>query len=290
LKRTPGFAIAVTLSLALGVGAVGSLFAIMYGVLLAPLPYGEPERLVSVGLQAPESGEIRQPPALQVTYAGLAQTLDGVGFHRTGSTNVWTEGSNDGARSVIATWVTASMMPLLRVPPLLGRSFTADEELRGGPDAVILSESEWRMRFGAAADVVGKTLMVNSVRRQIIGVMPARFSFPSSETRVWLPAKRAESATVGDFAYSAVARLASGASIEQAHASWSRSCREWRSRSRGWTRGVQQRRGLPMRGRRRSSCRCATRSPAESHAHCGCWPQQRGWYCSLLGRTWPISC
>ncbi len=216
LKRTPVFTAAVVLTLAVGIAAVGSMFAIVYGVLLAPLPYGEPDRLVSVRLQAPESGDIRQPRALQVTYTELAQTLDGVGFYRTGSTNIWTESSDDVAESVIATWVTASMMPLLQVPPLLGRSFTADEELRGGPNAVILSEAEWRSRFGAATDVIGKTLMVNSVRREIIGVMSASFSFPTAATRVWLPAKRIDNATVGDFAYSAVARLAAGANAEQA--------------------------------------------------------------------------
>ncbi len=218
LKRTPVFTITVILTLAVGVASVASMFAIVYGVLLAPLPYGQPDRLVSIRLQAPESGEIRQPPALQVTYAQNAQTLSGVGFYRTGSSNIWTEGDNNPAESVVATWVTASMMPLLQIPPLLGRSFTAEEELRGGPDAVILSESEWRNRFNAATDVIGKTLIVNSVRRQIVGVMPARFSFPlyRSETRVWLPAKRVDNASVGDFAYSAVARLAPGITVEQA--------------------------------------------------------------------------
>lgn len=216
LKRTPAFTVAVILTLAVGVASVGAMFAIVYGVLLAPLPYGEPDRLVSLRLQAPASGGIGQPPALHVTYTQLAQTLDGVGFYRTGSTNVWIEGSDDGADSVIGTWVTASMMPLLQIPPLLGRSFSADEELRGGPDAVILSESEWRSRFNAATDVIGKTLMVNSVRREIVGVMPARFSFPTSETRVWLPAKRIDNATVDDFLYAGVARLARDVTVEQA--------------------------------------------------------------------------
>lgn len=215
LKRTPVFAIAVVITLAIGIAAVASMFAIVYGVLLAPLPYGEPDRLVSIGLQT-DAGWIGQPPALQVTYAERAQTLDGVGLHRTGSTNIWTPGSDDGARSVIATWVTPSMMPLLRISPMLGRSFSAEEALRGGPNAVILSEAEWRSRFHGAPDVLGKTLMVNSVAREIIGVMPAGFSFPTSATRVWLPAKRVEGATVGDFLYAGVARLAPGATAERA--------------------------------------------------------------------------
>lgn len=216
LRRSPVFTLTVILTLAAGIGSMSAMFAIVYGVLLAPLPYGEPDQLVSIRLQAPQAGEIGLPPALQVTYDRQAQTLDGVGFHRTGSTNVWIEGDDHGADSVIGTWVSASMMPLLRVPPLLGRPFTAEEELRSGPEAVILSEAEWRARFGAAPDVIGKTLMVNSVRRQIVGVMPARFSFPTAATRLWLPAKRPDDASVGDFIYSGVARLAPDANVERA--------------------------------------------------------------------------
>ncbi|HUD40657.1 MAG TPA: ADOP family duplicated permease [Dokdonella sp.] len=216
LQRAPAFTLAVVLTLAVGVAAVGSMFAIVYGVLLAPLPYEQPDRLVSLRMQTAESGEMGQPPALQVTYAEHARTLDGVGFYRTGSSNLWIEGSDSGADSVIATWVSASMMPLLGVSPLLGRSFTEEEELRGGPDAAILSEAEWRSRFDAAPDVVGKTVMVNSVSRQIVGVMPARFSFPTADTRIWLPAKRSADASVGEFAYTGVARLASGVGLEQA--------------------------------------------------------------------------
>lgn len=216
LKRAPVFTLTVVLTLAVGLAAIGSMFAVVYGVLLAPLPYGEPDRLVSLRMQTAESGEMGQPPALQVTYAQRAQTLDGVGFYRTGNSNLWIEGSDAGADSVVATWITASMMPLLKATPLLGRSFTAEEEVRGGPDAVILSESEWRSRFHAATDVIGRTVMVNSVSRQIVGVMPARFAFPTSATRLWLPAKRSDDATVGEFSYTGVARLAPGVDVEQA--------------------------------------------------------------------------
>lgn len=216
LQRTPVFTMVVILTLSLGIASVGSMFAIVYGVLLAPLPYGDPQRLISVGLQGAQLGEMGQPPALYFTYKQQAKSLDDIGFYRTGSSNLWVEGDGQAAESVIATWVTASMMPLLQVPPLLGRSFTADEEIRGGPDAVILSESEWRTSFNAAPDVIGQTLMVNSVRRQIVGVMPARFAFPTADTRVWLPAKQTGNPTVGEFIYQGVGRLAPGATAEQA--------------------------------------------------------------------------
>lgn len=215
LRHSPGFTIAVILSLTLGIGAVASMFAIIYGVLFAPLPYGDPGRLLSVRLHAPRLGEMAQPPAVWSTYKRHAQSLDDVGIFRTGNTNVWTEGEG-AADNVIATWVNASLLPMLEVPALLGRTFTPEEEIRGGPDAVILSEAEWRTRFDAAPDVLGKTLMVNSVPRQVIGVMPARFSFPAAGTRLWLPVKHTDDATVREFSFSAVARLAPGATVEQA--------------------------------------------------------------------------
>ncbi|HET7843784.1 MAG TPA: ADOP family duplicated permease [Xanthomonadales bacterium] len=218
LRRSPGFTVAAILTLALGSAAATAMFAVVHGVLLAPLPYGEPERLVSVRLAAPGSAGIAQPPALQATYARHARSLDGVAFYRTGSANVWTPDGDGNADSVLATWVSASTMSLLRVRPLLGREFTAEEELRGGPDAVILGEAEWRSRFGASRDAIGRTLMVNSVAREIVGVMPAGFSFPpqAGQVRVWLPAKRTGDGTVGEFSYAGVARLAPGADAAQA--------------------------------------------------------------------------
>ncbi len=216
LRRTPGFVITMILTLVLGIGSVGAMFAIVYGVLLAPLPYGEPERLVSITLQAAEQTQVNQTPAHYFTYQRYARQLGAVALYRTGSSNIRSNGGT--ADSVVATWISASMLPLLQVPPLLGRSFSKEEEIRGGPNAVILSESEWRTRFDSAPDIIGKTLIVNDAAREIVGVMPAAFSFPTAATRVWLPVKYTDSPTVGDFLYSAVARLVPGATAEQAQA------------------------------------------------------------------------
>ena len=217
LTRTPVFTVAVILTLVLGIGSVAAMFAIVYGVLLAPLPYGHPDRLVSVGLQANEVRRLQQPPAVYFTYKRFARRLDDVGFYRTGNANIWTDVDGDAPERVTATWVTASTIPLLQVPPILGRSFTNDEQRMNGPNAVILSESVWHTRFNAARDVIGKTLYVNSVPREIVGVMPARFSFPAGDTRLWLPVRIDEnSAVAGDFMYSSVARLAVGVTAEQA--------------------------------------------------------------------------
>lgn len=216
LQRTPGFAVTAILTLVLGLAAVGAMFTVVHGVLLAPLSYGEPDRLVGVGLLGSEQHRIGQPPAVFETYRQFAPGLAEIGYYRTGSTNVWTNDNGGTAESVVATWVTASTFSLLQARPLLGRSFSADEEFRGGPNAVILSESEWRNRFNAATDIIGQTLTVNSAPRQIVGVMPAGFSFPTAATRVWLPVKLTDSGLVEDFSYQGLARLAPGATAARA--------------------------------------------------------------------------
>jgi predicted permease len=217
LKRTPVFTVAVILTLVLGLGSVASMFAIVYGVLLAPLPYGHPDRLISVGLQTPELRRLLQPPAVYFTYKRFARRLDEIGFYRTGNANIWTDGDGDVPERVTATWVTASTIPLLQVAPMLGRSFTNEENRTDGPNVVILSESVWRTRFNAARDVIGKTLNVNSVPREIVGVMPDRFSFPAADTRLWLPVRiDPRSTAAGDFSYTGVARLAPNATADDA--------------------------------------------------------------------------
>jgi predicted permease len=186
-------------------------------VLLAPLPYGHPDRLFSIGLQTPELRRIQQSPAIYFTYKRFARRVTAIGFYRTGNANIWTKDGGDAPERVTATWVTASVIPLLEVRPILGRSFRSDEARVNAHNVVVLSESVWRSRFDGARDVIGKTLIVNSVPREVIGVMPDRFSFPAADTRLWLPVRLDPSATVvGDFSYSGVARLAPNATAEDA--------------------------------------------------------------------------
>jgi putative ABC transport system permease protein len=220
LKRTPFFTTAATFTLVLGIGSVAAIFAIVDGVLLAPLPYGHPQRLVTIGIEArsPELRHIPQPPGVYFTFKRYARLIDEIGFYRSGNGNIWTGGAGDQPERVTATWITGSTIAALQVPPILGRSsFTADEDRDHGPDAAIISESVWRSRFNADRNVIGKTLYVNSVARIVVGVMPEQFRFPTADTRLWLPAKLDRDATMmGDFTYSGIARLAAGATPELA--------------------------------------------------------------------------
>src|ERR1043165_9332951 len=122
LKRTPVFATAAIITLVLGIGSVASMFAIVYGVLLAPLPFGDPGRLVSVSLgsRAPELRRMQQPPGIYFTYTRLARSITDIGFYRTGNANMWVRAGIDQPERVAATWITASTIRTLRVTPMLG--------------------------------------------------------------------------------------------------------------------------------------------------------------------------
>jgi predicted permease len=219
LKRTPVFAVAAILTLVLGVGSIAATFAIVDGVLLEPLPYNHPDRLVSVslGLRTAELQRIQQPLGVYFTYKRFARRLDDIGFYRVGNGNIWTDAGGDAPERVTAAWVTASTISLLQVRPILGRSFTTEEDRAGSANNVVLSESVWRTRFHGDPAAIGKILNVNSVPRTIIGVMPSRFAFPDADTKLWLPARIDSSmTTAGDFTYSAVARLAAGATPDVA--------------------------------------------------------------------------
>jgi putative ABC transport system permease protein len=219
LKRTPVFSVTAIVTLVLGIGAAAAMFVIVYGVLLAPLPYGNPDRLVavSIDLRSRELRRITQPDAVYFTYKRFARRIDDLGFYRTGSANIGGDGGSNETQRVTATWITASMLPTLQVSPMIGRAFATDEDRPNGRPVVIISEALWRTRFLGRRDVLGKTLDINSVSREIVGVMPERFQFPTRETQVWLPTRvNANGSVVSDFTYSAVARLSRGVTPEEA--------------------------------------------------------------------------
>ena len=215
LKRTPAFTVAAIVTLVLGIAAAAAMFNVVYGVLLAPLPFGHPDRLVAIDLRAPDGRLIQQPSGVFLTYQRLARDLADVAMYRTGSANILGDEDSPDAERVQATWISASMLRTLGVSPIIGRAFTEEETTPSGPSAAIITEQMWRTRFGGRADVLGKTLDVNRVQRIIVGVMPDRFHFPSPETRIWLPV-RVDATALGDFTYTLVGRLAGGVTSEQA--------------------------------------------------------------------------
>ncbi len=219
LRRTPVFTVTAVLTLAIGVGAVTAIFAVVDGILLRPLPYGHPEQLVGAWHDLPPLSlkHTEQTSATYFTYKRFAHTISGIAAYQEGSANVADPRGGIEPRRLAAGFVSSDLVPLLEVPPKLGRSFSAAEDLPNGPSVVMISEGLWRSRFGGDPGIIGRTLEVSGTSHEIIGVMPKSFRFPTSDTQIWLPLALDPNAPFpGGFNYDAVARLKPGVSIADA--------------------------------------------------------------------------
>jgi putative ABC transport system permease protein len=219
LRRAPIFTLTATLTLVIGIGASVAIFAVVNGVLLQPLPYGQPDRLIGVWHDLPPLNlfKANQSSGLHFTYKKLVKSIENIGIYQDGAVNVGDPtGASDPVR-IQSAWVSASMIPTMQVSPLLGRNFTEAEDLPNGPKVVVIAEGLWRSRFAADPGIVGKTMDVSGVTREIVGVMPERFRFPSEETRIWLPLELDPNAIFsGGFSYQGVARLKPGVTLASA--------------------------------------------------------------------------
>lgn len=219
LRRTPGFTLVAVLTLALGMGAITAMFAVVNGVLLKPLPYGNPGRLVGAWHDMPPLNmtHAQQTQGTYFTYQRLARSIDGIALYQAGAVNVAEPGGKSEPKRVTSASVSGTLIPLLQIPLLRGRDFTAAEDLPNGPAAVIISEAMWRGQFGADPDILQRTLEVSGRTRQIVGVMPARFRFPTAATELWLPlGLDPASPNTGGFNYNAIARLKAGVTVGEA--------------------------------------------------------------------------
>ncbi|HSA55688.1 MAG TPA: ABC transporter permease [Gemmatimonadaceae bacterium] len=219
LRRTPAFTITAVLTLVIGIGAAVAIFAVVNGVLLRPLPYGDPERLVGTwhALPGVNLAKANQTSGTYFTYQRFAQTIENLGLAQEGAVNVSEPGGVGEPQRLSSSTITATLIPTLQVSPLLGRNFTDAEDRPDGPEVVIISERLWRNRFAADPDVVGRTMDVNGVSRQIVAVMPARFRYPTAETQLWFPMRLDPNASFsGGFNYHGIARLKPGVSPEAA--------------------------------------------------------------------------
>ncbi|MGH7634102.1 MAG: ABC transporter permease, partial [Gemmatimonadaceae bacterium] len=219
LRRTPVFTAAAVLTLAIGIGASAAIFAVVNGILLRPLPYGRPEQLVGVWNNLPPLSlqHAGQTSATYFTFKRFAKSVSAIAAYNDGSVAITDPGGTAEPRRLSAGFITANLIPLLQLPPEIGRSFTDEEDQPHGPPAVIISDGVWRTRFGGNARVLGQMLQVNGVAHRIVGVMPARFRFPNAAMELWLPlALDPANPFPGGFNYSAVARLRPGVSLTTA--------------------------------------------------------------------------
>ena len=178
-RKSIGFTVAAVLTLALGIGANTAIFSIVDAVMLRPLPYAHPERLVSVlaghGGSRAELAGIRDRSRL---YQGVAAYRINYGV---------TLGGRGEPQRINAALSTSNLFPVLGVKPALGRSFIDNEDIPGNDHVLILSHDLWASKFGSDPNVIGRTVTVDGVARIIVGVMPADFRFPEHTTQAWLP-------------------------------------------------------------------------------------------------------
>ena len=218
LLRTPTFTIVAVLTLALGIAANTAIFSVVRGVLLKPLPLDDPDRLVGVWHTAPglNISILNMSPATYLTYREEGRVFEDVGLWNGGAASVTGIGEPERVRILI---VTDGTLKLLRVNPVLGRTFSADDDSPKTPERVLLGNAYWQRKFGGDPNIIGKSVTVDGQPREIIGVLPANFSFLDQTPQLVVPFRFNRSELhVANFSYRGVARLKPGVTLEQANA------------------------------------------------------------------------
>ncbi|HKH44247.1 MAG TPA: ABC transporter permease [Thermoanaerobaculia bacterium] len=186
LVRSPGFTLLTVLTLALGIGANAAIFSVVDGVLLTPLPYRQPDRLMAVYSQFPGLGFdkfwVSGPEYLE--FRRWNTSFQDVGSYVTGEVNV--EGRDQPLR-VRAAAATASLFSTLGVDPVLGRAYTQAEDLPNAEKTVVLSHGLWKRAFAGDRGVLGKRVIIDGEPRTILGVMPPSFDIGGQRIEVWAP-------------------------------------------------------------------------------------------------------
>jgi predicted permease len=217
LVRAPLFTGITIVTLAAGIGANTAIFSVVYGVLLKPLPFPDPERLVGVWHVAPGMNIplLNQSPSTYFTYREHNRTFEDIGIYDGSSVSITGRGDPERVQALL---VTDGTLPLVGATPLRGRLFTRADDAPGAPKRVILTYGYWQRRFGGG-DVVGQALTIDGQPADIIGILPQSFTFLRSNAEVVLPLQFDRAKTfVGHFSYQGLARLKPGVTLEQANA------------------------------------------------------------------------
>ncbi len=226
LIKKPGFTLIAVITLGLGIGAVTSIFSVVDAVLLRPLPYKEPERIALVRQHLPKLGWYYggvSAPELLDYIAGNETFAEMAGY---GIINLNLTGEREALRLQVAR-VSPGLFPLLGVPPLLGRGFSAEEDEVGKNRVVALSEGLWRKHFGSDPNIIGRVVKLDEASYTVVGVMPARLQFPTAgaafagAVELWTPLALTDDekqARRRDSNFSLIGRLKPGVKLEQAQA------------------------------------------------------------------------
>jgi putative ABC transport system permease protein len=210
LRRSPSFTVLALSAVALGIGATTAMFTTFYSIVLKPLPFASPDRLVTIWERPPAS--TRQNVVSLFNFKAWkerAHSFEAMAAYNQGSLNL--TGSDEPVQ-VTGTTVTADLFRVLGVPPRIGRVFSPGEDGPGAPRLAILTHGLWQRRFGGRTDVLGNQLSVNGAPHKIIGVMPPDFAFPNSRGELLVNLRAEYSGR--DF--SVIARLRPGATLRTA--------------------------------------------------------------------------
>jgi putative ABC transport system permease protein len=186
LRKTPGFTIAAVLTLAVGIGGNTAVFSAVNGVLLHPLPFPQPDRLVTIAHTTKGGGIPTHLPGSSATHAvySSAQTFSAMAVYESGKVTIT---GKDLPERVSMAFVTQSLFGVLAVAPRLGRAFTPEEDQPGAASTVVISDELWRRRFGGDRGIIGQAVVLDGRPHVIVGVMPSGFEFPSEDTQIWMP-------------------------------------------------------------------------------------------------------
>lgn len=216
LRKSPGFTMIAIITLALGIGANTAIFSVVNAILLRPLPYPQPARLVQLWEAAPSHGFFRNlvNPFNFLDWRDNAKSFQSMAAIQAAMTNLNVQGQPIAVQGM---QVSPDFFSVLETPPMLGRTFTADDGIAGHEQVVILSYALWQERFGGSSTVVGQKMEVDGVPYTIIGVMPRDFSFPNIKAQVWTPLPLARTDDWKDGRYlTVIARRKPGVTLEQA--------------------------------------------------------------------------
>ncbi len=234
LRKSPGYAAVTILTLALGIGANTAIFSVVNGVILKPLPYRAPERLVFITSQFPSLGFdqfwVSAPEFIE--FAESNRSFQQVGAYRAGAVNL---GTPDQPRRVNAAVITSELMPVLGVAPIRGRQFTREDTLPGAEDVAVLSSELWRSAFGGDEAVVGRAVPIDGAPTRIVGIMPPGYDVHDERVQVWRPLTidpANPGGRGGHFLY-LVGRLKDEVSLSQARVELESLLVKWPQRSAG---------------------------------------------------------
>ena len=218
LRKNPAFTVVAVLVLALGIGAITTMFSVAYGILLRPLPYADSDRVAVVYMRFFPRDFAFGTLCIRdyLMWKENNHAFEDPSLFRSLRVDI---GGNEGVpEQVQGAAVTAGFFSTLHVNPLIGQTFAPGDDQPATRSLVVLSESIWRKRFAASPAVLGKTILVNGAPSTVIGVMPGLFRFPRRDTEVWTNLPLNPPTRYGPWFYRGVARLKPGVTMEQAQA------------------------------------------------------------------------